>query len=139
MVEVSKDAHPVDLYVGSRVRMRRLMMGLSQNELGEALGITFQQIQKYEKGANRIGASRLFDISNILKVNVQYFYIGINQLDTHPGQIADTQWSDDMSLVTTPENLQLCQHFRGIENAAVKKTLLDLVKALAEEKSVHQP
>ena len=74
MEEVSKKVHPIDAHVGLRVRLRRQMLGISQNELGHQLGVTFQQIQKYEKGANRIGASRLYEIANALNINVQYFY-----------------------------------------------------------------
>jgi transcriptional regulator with XRE-family HTH domain len=67
-------AHPVDIYVGGRLRLRRVMLGLSQQELGNAVGITFQQVQKYEKGVNRIGASRLFEISRVLGTGVEYFF-----------------------------------------------------------------
>ena len=71
-----KSPNPTDKYVGSRVRMRRLMLGMSQEKLGEKLGLTFQQVQKYEKGTNRIGASRLQHISQILKVPVSFFFDG---------------------------------------------------------------
>src|SRR5436190_11215269 len=70
----SRRANPVDVHVGSRVRLRRMLLGMSQEKLGEQLGLTFQQIQKYEKGINRIGASRLFDLSQVLAVPVQFFY-----------------------------------------------------------------
>ena len=70
----SRRANPIDVHVGSRVRLRRMLLGMSQEKLGEHLGLTFQQIQKYEKGINRIGASRLFDLSNVLGVPVQFFY-----------------------------------------------------------------
>src|ERR1044072_3075414 len=70
----SRRANPVDVHVGSRVRLRRMLLGMSQEKLGEHLGLTFQQIQKYEKGINRIGASRLFDLSQVLGVSVQFFY-----------------------------------------------------------------
>src|ERR1700740_2478623 len=70
----SRRANPIDVHVGSRVRLRRMLMGMSQEKLGEHLGLTFQQIQKYEKGINRIGASRLFDLSKVLAVPVQFFY-----------------------------------------------------------------
>ena len=70
----SRRANPVDVHVGSRVRLRRMLLGMSQEKLGEHLGLTFQQVQKYEKGINRIGASRLFDLSQVLGVPVQFFY-----------------------------------------------------------------
>src|SRR6478752_10537797 len=70
----SRRANPMDVHVGSRVRLRRMLLGMSQEKLGEHLGLTFQQVQKYEKGINRIGASRLFDLSQVLGVPVQFFY-----------------------------------------------------------------
>ncbi len=70
----SRRANPIDVHVGARVRLRRMLLGMSQEKLGEHLGLTFQQIQKYEKGINRIGASRLFDLSQVLGVPVQFFY-----------------------------------------------------------------
>src|SRR5262249_52726692 len=70
----SRRPNPIDLHVGSRVRLQRMLLGMSQEKLGERLGLTFQQIQKYEKGINRIGASRLFDLAQVLGVNVQFFY-----------------------------------------------------------------
>ena len=76
----TKAPNPVDKYVGSRVRMRRIMLGMSQEKLGEALGLTFQQVQKYEKGTNRIGASRLQQISGILQVPVSFFFEGTPDL-----------------------------------------------------------
>src|SRR5436189_681918 len=72
----SRRANPVDVHVGSRVRLRRMMLGMSQEKLGESLGITFQQIQKYEKGTNRIGASRLQHIARVLTMPVSYFFEG---------------------------------------------------------------
>src|SRR5688572_24109892 len=70
----SRRANPIDIHVGSRVRFRRMLLGMSQEKLGERLGLTFQQVQKYEKGINRIGASRLFDLAQVLGVSVQFFY-----------------------------------------------------------------
>ena len=72
-----KSPHPIDVHVGARVRLRRMLMGMSQDKLGDALGLTFQQIQKYEKGVNRISASKLFDISRFFKVDVGYFFDGL--------------------------------------------------------------
>jgi len=73
-----KQANPIDAQVGNRVRLRRMLIGMSQERLGELLGLTFQQVQKYEKGVNRIGAGRLFEVSRILGVNIDYFYEGVN-------------------------------------------------------------
>src|SRR4026207_374269 len=96
-----KSPNPTDKYVGSRVRMRRLMLSMSQEKLGEKLGLTFQQVQKYEKGINRIGASRLYDLAQVLGVPVQFFYedapIGESRVDAGDGQTGDGQ--DEHSIV----------------------------------------
>lgn len=131
MDHTTKPPHPVDTHVGARMRMRRLVMGLSQNQLGTTLKVTFQQIQKYEKGTNRIGASRLFEIAGILNVNVQYFYTGLNVAPDLPGLNDDAD--EFMALLSTPEGIQLCQNFFEIRDPAVKRCLLDLVKTLADE------
>jgi transcriptional regulator with XRE-family HTH domain len=86
-IVAKKAPNPIDKHVGSRVRMRRMMLGMSQEKLGDALGLTFQQVQKYEKGTNRIGASRLQQISNILQVPVAFFFEGAPHLPGTPGTI----------------------------------------------------
>ena len=118
---------PVDIYVGSRVRMRRLMLGLSQDKLAESVGLTFQQIQKYEKGSNRIGASRLFQLAKALDVSVQYFYEDL-QSAGGKGGITD----DLTSLLSTPDGLRLCRYFSAISDSRLRRTLLDLVQTLAD-------
>src|ERR1700689_2631942 len=80
-----KVPNPIDKHVGSRVRMRRMMLGMSQEKLGDALGLTFQQVQKYEKGTNRIGSSRLQQIANILQVPVSFFFDGGPNISEQPG------------------------------------------------------
>src|ERR1700752_3027816 len=80
----SRRPNPIDIHVGSRVRFRRMLLGMSQEKLGEKLGLTFQQVQKYEKGINRIGASRLFDLAQVLGVSVQFFYEEAPSADAHP-------------------------------------------------------
>src|SRR5438105_3475779 len=84
MLTVKKTPNPIDKHVGSRVRMRRMMLGMSQEKLGDALDLTFQQVQKYEKGTNRIGASRLQEISHILQVPVSFFFEGAPATADHP-------------------------------------------------------
>jgi len=86
---VKKPPSPVDKYVGSRVRMRRKMLGMSQEKLADGLGLTFQQVQKYEKGANRIGASRLQQISHILQIPVPFFFEGAPHVTGQPERIGD--------------------------------------------------
>jgi transcriptional regulator with XRE-family HTH domain len=130
-----KHANPVDPHVGSRVRLRRMMIGMSQERLGELLGLTFQQIQKYEKGVNRIGAGRLHDISRILGVSIEYFYQDvISNLARNRGFSENEPATPVMEFVSSGEGLQLALAFVKIKDAKVRKRVLDLVRSLAEEK-----
>ncbi len=126
--------HPVDVHVGARIKLRRMILGLSQESLGKALGLTFQQIQKYEKGVNRIGASRVFELSQLLDVPVQFFYDDFGY--GGPAQASGFAESDGrdevMDLVNSPEGVQLCRHFSGIKDPDVKKRVLELVRSIAE-------
>ena len=125
-----KQANPIDIQVGNRVRIRRMLIGMSQERLGDLLGLTFQQVQKYEKGVNRIGAGRLFEVSRILNVPVDFFYEGVAaQLS---GSEAETT-PPVMEFVSSGEGLQLSLAFMKIKDAKVRKRVLDLVKSLAEE------
>jgi transcriptional regulator with XRE-family HTH domain len=127
-----KQANPIDVQVGNRVRIRRMLIGMSQERLGDLLGLTFQQVQKYEKGVNRIGAGRLFEVSRILNVPVDFFYEG---LATNPSPANETATSAPpvMEFVSSGEGLQLSLAFMKIKDAKVRKRVLDLVKSLAEE------
>ena len=130
-----KVPNPIDVHVGSRVRLRRMLVGMSQEKLGDQLGLTFQQIQKYEKGANRIGASRLFQISQILGVPVQFFFDDMPE--DHKNQVDGFGESEAgpyvMDFVSSSEGLQLNRAFTRIDDSKVRKRLLDLVKSLSEE------
>lgn len=126
---MSKKANPIDAQVGNRVRIRRMLIGMSQERLGDTLGLTFQQIQKYEKGVNRIGAGRLFEIARILGVPIDYFYDGVAA--THE-ELAE-QTPPVMEFVSSGEGLQLSLAFMKIRDSKVRKRVLDLVKSLAEE------
>lgn len=128
-----KKPNPIDVHVGSRVRLRRNMVGMSQEKLGEMLGITFQQVQKYEKGTNRVGASRLQAISSVLSVPVSYFFEDAPNLEgAQPGGFAE---SDNPSYVvdflSSSEGLQLNRAFMRISDPKVRRKVIDLVKALA--------
>ena len=127
-----KQANPIDVQVGNRVRIRRMLIGMSQERLGDLLGLTFQQVQKYEKGVNRIGAGRLFEVSRILNVPVDFFYegLGTNPL---PANETDAAAPQVMEFVASGEGLQLSLAFMKIKDAKVRKRVLDLVKSLAEE------
>jgi len=128
-----KQANPVDVQVGNRVRIRRMLIGMSQERPGELLGLTFQQVQKYEKGVNRIGAGRLFDVSRILGVPIDYFYEGVSaQLAGQEG-FAEESTPPVMEFVSSGEGLQLSLAFMKIKDPKVRKRVLDLVKSLADE------
>lgn len=131
--ENKKKPNPTDVHVGSRIRLRRNMLGMSQEKLGENLGITFQQIQKYEKGTNRVGASRLQAISNILGVPVSFLF------EDAPGQpaTAGKGFAEDqtanfaLDFCSSTEGLQLNRAFVKIQDPKVRRKIIDLVKALA--------
>jgi transcriptional regulator with XRE-family HTH domain len=127
-----KQANPIDIQVGNRVRIRRMLIGMSQERLGDLLGLTFQQVQKYEKGVNRIGAGRLFEVSRILNVPVDFFYEGLSGAAGQPGA-SENESAPVMEFVSSGEGLQLSLAFMKIKDAKVRKRVLDLVKSLAEE------
>jgi transcriptional regulator with XRE-family HTH domain len=134
-----KVPNPIDIHVGSRVRLRRMLVGMSQEKLGEMLGLTFQQIQKYEKGANRIGASRLYQISQILDVPVQFFFEDIaaeHQMSPRGSGFSETDPAPlVMDFVSSAEGLQLNRSYTRISDPTVRKKLLELVKSLSHEQS----
>jgi transcriptional regulator with XRE-family HTH domain len=129
-----KQTNPVDIQVGNRVRIRRMLIGMSQERLGELLSLTFQQVQKYEKGVNRIGAGRLFDVARILGVPIDYFYEGVGASLGQEG-FAEASAPPVMEFVSSGEGLQLSLAFMKIKDAKVRKRVLDLVKSLAEEEA----
>jgi len=141
---------PIDIHVGSRVRLRRTLLGMSQERLGDALGLTFQQVQKYERGVNRVGASRLFDISRVLDVPISYFF------DDMPEGMSETPVSgprgrmyglaepqepfssgvDDQ--LNKRETLELVRAYYRITDPAVRKRMFDLMKSLAPSESAFE-
>jgi transcriptional regulator with XRE-family HTH domain len=128
----AKAPNPVDKYVGSRVRMRRIMLGMSQEKLGEALDLTFQQIQKYEKGTNRIGASRLQQISDILQVPVAFLFEGgptgspaMDGMSTAPSPAYVSDF------LATSEGLALTRAFTRIADPKLRRSIVDLVEQIA--------
>src|SRR5450631_2121293 len=138
MEKIKKIPNPIDRYVGSRVRMRRVILGMSQEKLGEALGLTFQQVQKYEKGANRIGASRLQQISRTLDVPPAFFFDGAPSFEASAGPPAShLGFSEDSNpayvadFLSTPEGLHLNLAFARIHDPKVRKRIVDLVSSLA--------
>ena len=136
MIENKKKPNPIDIHVGSRIRLRRTMLGMSQEKLGESLGITFQQIQKYEKGTNRVGASRLQAISTILNVPVSFFFEDApdgNPANTPSGMAEASSSNYVVDFLSSSEGLQLNRSFVKITDPKVRRKLVDLVKALAAE------
>ena len=129
--------NPTDVYVGARVRMRRTLLGMSQEKLGRAVSLTFQQIQKYERGVNRIGASRLFELSRILDVPVAFFFEGL------PATLSGVKARRARGLAEAPaapfehdplskrETLELVRAYYGVTDRQVRRRVLDLVRSLA--------
>ena len=130
---MTKSPNPIDRHVGSRVRMRRMLIGMSQEKLGDALGITFQQVQKYEKGTNRISASRLQHIARILGVTIGFFYEGAPQPDGGSAEGLGEEGSPAYmaEFVSSSDGLELMQSFQLIRDARVRKRIVDLVTAIA--------
>jgi transcriptional regulator with XRE-family HTH domain len=128
-----KQANKIDKHVGNQVRNRRLMLGMSQEKLGERLGLTFQQVQKYEKGVNRVGAGRLFDLARILEIGLLYFYDGL--LDPTSGRpgFAEPEVPAPSPPERTPETAQLLAAFSRIRDPKVRRRILELVRSLAGE------
>lgn len=133
-----RQANTVDRRIGQRVKQRRLELGLSQERLAELLGVTFQQIQKYEKGANRIAASRLFDLSGALNVAVTYFFEGLTLGASQSGAqhgVAEEGEGFVYDMLATPEGQQLLQLFGTIRSQKVRRKVVELVRTLAEAES----
>jgi transcriptional regulator with XRE-family HTH domain len=130
----SRKPNPMDAHVGTRVRLRRMLLGMSQEKLGEHLGLTFQQVQKYEKGVNRIGASRLFDLSRVLGVPVQFFYDEAPQdvldISHSPGFAERPAESYVLEFLSTRDGLELNKAFVKITDPRVRRSVVDLVRTL---------
>ncbi len=128
--------NPVDVHVGSRVRLRRTLLGMSQEKLGEAIGLTFQQVQKYERGANRVGASRLFDLSRVLDVPVGFFFdempedVAASSPAQRPGRDQPPP-EQELDPMVKRETLELVRAYYKIDEPSVRKRLFEMTKALA--------
>jgi len=135
MTDSKKKPNPIDIHVGSRIRLRRNMLAMSQEKLGENLGITFQQIQKYEKGTNRVGASRLQAISSILSVPVAFFFEDAPGSEPGRGKGLAEENSANyvVDFLNSAEGIQLSRAFVKIADAKVRRKVIDLVKVLAAD------
>ena len=136
----SGQPNPVDIHVGARVRLRRTLMGMSQEKLGESIGLTFQQVQKYERGANRIGASRLYDLSRVLDVPVSFFYDDMSDavrdqsplVIAHGGSgLSEPPVAFEADPLARRETLELVRAYYSITDPQVRKRVYELAKALA--------
>jgi transcriptional regulator with XRE-family HTH domain len=128
----SRLPNPIDLHVGARIRLRRRMQGVSQEKLADALGLTFQQVQKYERGANRVSASKLYEIATALRSPISYFFDGL--ADPAGDQRTDGRPSDEQTVhafLMTAEGLELAKLFPGLARGRVRRRFLDLMRALA--------
>jgi transcriptional regulator with XRE-family HTH domain len=136
---MKKSTTEIDVEIGSRVRMRRMTVGMSQEKLGEMLGLTFQQVQKYEKGTNRISVSRLVDIANVLGVEIEFFFNGLKSRKDGSGFAEGDATPYASEVMSTPEGLQLVRTFAQIRNAKVRRSLVQLVTVLSasEEAAVE--
>ena len=132
---MAKNPNPIDRHAGSRVRMRRMIVGMSQEKLGEALGITFQQVQKYENGTNRISASRLQQIAKVLGVPIQFFFEGAPHVSSQRVTATDVSPDYVADFLTTSEGVQLTRAFVRITDPIVRRRFISLVKAMAGDEN----
>jgi transcriptional regulator with XRE-family HTH domain len=130
---VKKAPNPIDKHVGSRVRMRRMMLQMSQEKLGEALGLTFQQVQKYEKGTNRIGASRMQQIAQVLQVPVSFFFEDAPGVSAPDGNAPSPNFVSDF--FSSADGLALSRAFMRLKDAKLRRRIVDLVEEIAGKDS----
>ncbi|WP_297514724.1 helix-turn-helix transcriptional regulator [uncultured Caulobacter sp.] len=128
--------NPVDLHVGARIRMRRKILGVSQERLAEDLGLTFQQIQKYERGANRVSASKLYEIARSLHASIAYFFEGL--ADTNSAGLAESGEPFVHDFLMTPEGLELATVFPKISRQKVRRRILELVRSMADDEDAAE-
>jgi len=135
----SERPHPVDIHVGGRVRLRRTMLGMSQEKLGEAIGLTFQQVQKYERGTNRIGSSRLFELSKILDVPISFFFeemppevLGAARGRSPKGMAEKAGAAYETETLAKRETLELMRNYYRIGEPTVRRRVFELVKTLGK-------
>ena len=137
---IKKIPDPVDVHVGSRVRLRRTLLGMSQEKLGKALKLTFQQIQKYERGANRIGSSRLYQLSRILDVPVSFFFDDMTSevANRSEGMAEEGGQNFEVGQLSRRETLELVRAYYKITDPAIRKKLFEMVKAMGNSAQLLQ-
>ncbi len=129
-----RSPNPVDIHVGTRVRLRRQLLKMSQEKLGDQLGVTFQQVQKYERGTNRVGASRLWRMSQVMDVPVSFFYEGLEAEDTTHEFAENDQTPIVYDFINSTDGVSLAVAVSKIEKKAVRRQVLELARALAGDK-----
>ena len=132
---MTSNPDPIDIHVGSRVRMRRTLLGMSQSKLGDALGLTFQQIQKYERGANRIGSSRVYKLSKILDVPISYFFdeMPIEVASGAAPAVGEEQEAFQQDNLAKRESLELVRSYYKIRDTKVRQRIFELVKVIGKK------
>ena len=136
MTESPEGPHPIDRHVGLRIRMRRKELGMTQDRLAQALGLTFQQVQKYERGANRVSASKLWEIARALKAPIAYFYDGLVE-DAEPRNGA-SNFANAQDFLLTSEGVELAATFPRIARGRLRRKVLELVRLMAEDESAEE-
>ena len=119
----------IDQHVGARLRLRRSLLEMSQSELGEKLGVTFQQVQKYERGTNRVGASRLFHVARVMEVPVSYFFEGLD--DDGASELKGPDSETLYDFIASPDGLALASAYSGIRDQTVRRRVIDLLRSLS--------
>jgi transcriptional regulator with XRE-family HTH domain len=135
--EPAPGPNPIDRHVGLRIRMRRKQLGISQERLAESIGLTFQQVQKYERAANRVSASKLWEVSRALSIDIRFFYEGLAEGYDGPGSNLPKEALQDFLM--TPEGVELAAVFPKIAKGRVRRKILELVRAMAGEPDSAEP
>ncbi|MFN3521457.1 MAG: helix-turn-helix domain-containing protein [Phenylobacterium sp.] len=136
-LELGRAPNPIDRHVGLRIRLRRRELGVSQERLADSIGLTFQHVQKYERAANRVSASKLWEMAKALQTSITYFYEGLGEAIIPPAA-EGVETSDIQQFLMTPEGMELAALFPQIRRARVRRRLLDLVRAMAEEEALRR-
>jgi len=138
-LELDRSPNPVDRHVGLRIRLRRKELGVSQEKLADSIGLTFQQVQKYERAANRVSASKLWEMARALKTSIAYFYEGLGEPSATEAVSAAGERRSVHEFLLTPEGMELAAAFPKIRQGRVRRRILDLARALAEESDDGAP
>ncbi len=132
-----RSPNPVDIHVGTRIRLRRKLMKMSQEKLGDQLGVTFQQVQKYERGSNRVGASRLWKLAQVLDVPINFFYDGLGS-ESDTAEFADNDQTPVVyNFINSSDGVSLAKAVSKIKNKAVRRQILELARSLAKDESLE--